>query len=47
VKLAKGMVWGTLLSLPIWLSFFGWIKMADDHRGIPLVHEVHHILTSV
>ncbi|MDQ0225537.1 hypothetical protein J2S02_001881 [Metabacillus niabensis] len=23
----KGMVWATLLSIPLWLSFFGWIKM--------------------
>lgn len=24
---AKGMIWGVLLSIPLWLSFFGWVKM--------------------
>lgn len=23
----KGMVWGTVLSIPLWLSFFGWINI--------------------
>lgn len=22
-----GMFWGTALSIPLWLSFFGWIKL--------------------
>jgi hypothetical protein len=23
----KGMAWATLLSVPLWLSFFGWMKI--------------------
>lgn len=23
----KGMLWATLLSVPLWLSFFGWMKI--------------------
>lgn len=23
----KGMLWATLLSVPLWLSFFGWMKL--------------------
>jgi hypothetical protein len=26
---AKGMVWAACLSIPLWLSFFGWIKMVS------------------
>jgi hypothetical protein len=26
---AKGMVWAVGLSIPLWLSFFGWIKMVS------------------
>lgn len=22
-----GMLWGTSLSIPLWLAFFGWIKL--------------------
>ncbi|SIQ15426.1 hypothetical protein SAMN05880580_103122 [Priestia flexa] len=22
-----GLLWGTSLSIPLWLSFFGWIKL--------------------
>jgi hypothetical protein len=22
-----GMYWGTLLSIPLWVSFFGWVKL--------------------
>jgi hypothetical protein len=23
----KGLFWGSVLSIPLWLSFFGWIKI--------------------
>lgn len=23
----KGMLWASLLSIPLWLSFFGWLKL--------------------
>lgn len=23
----KGLIWGTLFSVPLWLSFCGWIKI--------------------
>lgn len=23
----KGLIWGTLFSVPLWLSFLGWIKI--------------------
>lgn len=23
----KGLTWGIMLSIPLWLSFFGWIKI--------------------
>jgi hypothetical protein len=23
----KGMLWATFLSVPLWLSFFGWMKL--------------------
>ncbi|USK27974.1 MULTISPECIES: hypothetical protein [Metabacillus] len=23
----KGMIWATILSVPLWVSFFGWIKI--------------------
>lgn len=23
----KGLLWGTALSIPLWLSFFGWVKV--------------------
>jgi hypothetical protein len=26
-KFLVGMFWGTALSVPLWLSFFGWIKL--------------------
>lgn len=26
----KGMMWATLLSVPLWLSFFGWIKIISN-----------------
>lgn len=25
--LALGMIWGTALSVPLWISFFGWVKL--------------------
>ena len=24
---SRGMTWGVLLSIPLWLSFFGWLKL--------------------
>ncbi|MBM7690835.1 hypothetical protein JOC77_000238 [Peribacillus deserti] len=24
---AKGLLWGTALSIPLWLAIFGWIKL--------------------
>lgn len=27
-KFFKGLTFGTILSAPLWLSFFGWIKLA-------------------
>ncbi len=26
-NLFKGLLWGSLLSMPIWFSVFGWIKL--------------------
>lgn len=26
-QLAVGMVWGTTLSIPLWIAFFGWLKL--------------------
>ncbi len=26
-NLIKGLLWGTALSIPLWLSFFGWIQI--------------------
>jgi hypothetical protein len=23
----QGLFWGSLLSIPLWLSFFGWVKL--------------------
>jgi hypothetical protein len=23
----KGLLWGSILSVPLWLSFFGWVKL--------------------
>ncbi|MCM3597744.1 hypothetical protein M4D55_18405 [Metabacillus idriensis] len=23
----KGMIWATVLSIPLWVSFFGWMKI--------------------
>lgn len=23
----KGMLWASLLSIPLWVSFFGWLKL--------------------
>ncbi|MDQ0857628.1 hypothetical protein QFZ72_001107 [Bacillus sp. V2I10] len=23
----KGMIWATILSVPLWVAFFGWMKM--------------------
>jgi hypothetical protein len=23
----KGLFWGSVLSIPLWLSFFGWVKL--------------------
>jgi hypothetical protein len=28
--LAMGMVWGTTLSIPLWIAFFGWIKLLSQ-----------------
>ena len=25
-KFSVGLLWGTLLSVPLWISFLGWIK---------------------
>ncbi|WP_157950913.1 hypothetical protein [Peribacillus acanthi] len=27
LNLFKGLLWGTALSIPLWLSFFGWLKL--------------------
>lgn len=24
---SSGLLWGTLLSVPLWISFFGWMKI--------------------
>jgi len=29
-QLAVGMVWGTTLSIPLWIAFFGWIKLLSQ-----------------
>jgi hypothetical protein len=26
----KGLFWGSILSIPLWLSFFGWVKLMID-----------------
>lgn len=27
----KGFVWACALSIPLWIAFFGWIKMISTH----------------
>jgi hypothetical protein len=26
-KILVGLIWGTSLSIPLWIAFFGWIKI--------------------
>lgn len=26
-KFSIGLLWGTLLSVPLWISFLGWVKL--------------------
>jgi hypothetical protein len=32
----KGLFWGTILSVPIWLSLFGWVKLISGYLNITL-----------
>lgn len=31
VNFFKGMVWATVLSVPLWVSFFGWLKIIMNY----------------
>ncbi len=34
-KFLRGMFFATLFSIPLWLSFFGWIKLIKNVITIP------------